>query len=194
LCVHRTLAAAIFDKKTNLSDEEIRDLLNLRVSSKDMTAEQQIAAANKLIRRLKDTLSDFAKAKNDFMSQAMIAERNIKNGWANALEIAQLHAEEKTYFKRKLKQMEADNIFWKDNAKDTMRELSIPEDKLQNQQTEIDEVCHYKTRIRSLESQLSLCESQLSLCEAQLARAVADSEVSASVSSMLINTVLSCQS
>jgi len=123
-----------------------------------MTAEQQMAAANKLIKRLKDTLSDLAKGKNDFVSQATIAERNARNGWSNTLEIAQLLDEERTYFKRKLKQMETDNNIWKDNAKDTMRELSIAEDKLQNQQSEMDSL---KKRLQ--ESEAAATQAKIAL-------------------------------
>ena len=160
LLIQRNLVVAIFDKKKNLAEDEIRNLLNLRVSSKDMTPDQQMAAANKLIKRLKDTLSDLAKGKNDFVAQAIIAEKNARNGygWSNTLEIAQLLDEERTNFKRKLKQMETDNSIWKDNAKDTMRELSIAEDKMQSQQDEIDSL-----RKRLQESDAAATQAKIAL-------------------------------
>ena len=44
------------------------------------------------------------------------------------------------FFKQKVKQLEVDNTIWKDNAKDTMRELSLSEDKMQNLRNEIEEL------------------------------------------------------
>jgi chromosome segregation ATPase len=123
-----------------------------------MTPEQQMNAANKLIKRLKDTLSDLARAKSDFITQATIAEKNARSGWANTLEIAQLLDEERTYFKRKLKQMETDNNIWKDNAKDSMRELSVVEDKLQSQQDEIE---HLRKKV--IEAEAATTQAKIAL-------------------------------
>lgn len=105
-----------------------------------MDLDQQVAAGNKVIKRLKDTLTALAKGKNEFMSRAIDSEKQARNGWAQALETAQLLDEDRGFFKQKVKQLEVDNTIWKDNAKDTMRELSLSEDKMQNLRNEIEEL------------------------------------------------------
>ena len=114
--------------------------MRVRVSSKQMDLEQQVAAGNKVIKRLKDTLTSLTKGKNEFLSRAIDAEKSARAGWAQALETAQLLDEDRGFFKQKVKQLEVDNTIWKDNAKDTMRELSLSEDKMQNLKREIEEL------------------------------------------------------
>lgn len=114
--------------------------MRVRVSSKQMELDQQVAAGNKVIKRLKDTLTAVTKGKNEFVIRAVDAEKAAKNGWAQALETAQLLDEDRGFFKQKVKQLEVDNTIWKDNAKDTMRELSLSEDKMQNLRNEIEEL------------------------------------------------------
>merc|ERR1711937_487927 len=94
----------------------------------------------KVIKRLKDTLTALTKGKNEFVHRAVDAEKAARNGWAQALETAQLLDEDRGFFKQKVKQLEVDNTIWKDNAKDTMRELSLSEDKMQNLRNEIEEL------------------------------------------------------
>ena len=105
-----------------------------------MELDQQVAAGNKVIKRLKDTLTAVTKGKNEFVIRAVDAEKGAKNGWAQALETAQLLDEDRGFFKQKVKQLEVDNTIWKDNAKDTMRELSLSEDKMQNLRNEIEDL------------------------------------------------------
>ena len=105
-----------------------------------MEPEQQIAAANKVIKRLKDTLTDLLRAKNEFTIKATAVEKNARTGWSNALDTMQILDDDRYYYKKKLKQMEVDNNIWKDNAKDSMRELSTAEEKNQNLKKEIDEM------------------------------------------------------
>jgi len=114
--------------------------MRVRVSSKQMEPEQQIAAANKVIKRLKDTLTDLLRAKNEFTIKATAVEKNARTGWSNALDTMQILDDDRYYYKKKLKQMEVDNNIWKDNAKDSMRELSTAEEKNQNLKKEIDEM------------------------------------------------------
>jgi predicted nucleic acid-binding Zn-ribbon protein len=140
--IHRNIAAEIFAAGTGISDDEIRKIMRVRVSSKQMEPEQQIAAANKVIKRLKDTLTALTKGKNEYVHRAIDAEKSARNGWASALETAQLLDEDRGFFKQKVKQLEVDNTIWKDNAKDTMRELSLSEDKMQNLRNEIDDLKH----------------------------------------------------
>lgn len=138
----QNIAAEIFSPGTGISDDEIRKIMRVRVSSKQMEHEQQIAAANKVIKRLKDTLTALTKGKNEYVHRAIEAEKSARNGWASALETAQLLDEDRGFFKQKVKQLEVDNTIWKDNAKDTMRELSLSEDKMQNLRNEIDDLKH----------------------------------------------------
>lgn len=138
----QNIAAEIFSPGTGISDDEIRKIMRVRVSSKQMEPEQQIAAANKVIKRLKDTLTALTKGKNEYVHRAVDAEKSARNGWASALETAQLLDEDRGFFKQKVKQLEVDNTIWKDNAKDTMRELSLSEDKMQNLRNEIDDLKH----------------------------------------------------
>jgi len=114
--------------------------MRVLVSSKQMDLDQQVAAGNKVIKRLKDTLTALTKGKNEFVHSAVDSEKSARNGWAQALETAQLLDEDRGFFKQKVKQLEVDNTIWKDNAKDTMRELSLSEDKMQNLRNEIEEL------------------------------------------------------
>uniref|UniRef100_A0A7S3Q460 Kinesin motor domain-containing protein n=1 Tax=Chaetoceros debilis TaxID=122233 RepID=A0A7S3Q460_9STRA len=134
------IAADIFSPGTGISDDEIRKIMRVRVSSKQMELEQQVAAGNKVIKRLKDTLTALTKGKNEYIHRSIDAEKNSRNGWAQALETAQLLDEDRGFFKQKVKQLEVDNTIWKDNAKDTMRELSLSEDKMQNLRNEIEDL------------------------------------------------------
>jgi kinesin family protein C1 len=134
------IATDIFAPGTGISDDEIRKIMRVRVSSKQMELEQQVAAGNKVIKRLKDTLTALTKGKNEYIHRAIDAEKQARNGWAQALETAQLLDEDRGFFKQKVKQLEVDNTIWKDNAKDTMRELSLSEDKMQNLRNEIEEL------------------------------------------------------
>jgi len=134
------LAEDIFSPGTGIADEEVRKIMRVRVSSKQMDLDQQVAAGNKVIKRLKDTLTALTKGKNEFVHSAVDAEKSARNGWAQALETAQLLDEDRGFFKQKVKQLEVDNTIWKDNAKDTMRELSLSEDKMQNLRNEIEEL------------------------------------------------------
>ena len=136
----RNIAADIFSPGTGISDDEIRKIMRVRVSSKQMELEQQVAAGNKVIKRLKDTLTALTKGKNEYIHRSIDAEKNSRNGWAQALETAQLLDEDRGFFKQKVKQLEVDNTIWKDNAKDTMRELSLSEDKMQNLRNEIEDL------------------------------------------------------
>jgi len=134
------LSQDIFSPGTGISDDEVRKIMRVRVSSKQMDLDQQVAAGNKVIKRLKDTLTALTKGKNEFVHRAVDAEKAARNGWAQALETAQLLDEDRGFFKQKVKQLEVDNTIWKDNAKDTMRELSLSEDKMQNLRNEIEEL------------------------------------------------------
>jgi len=134
------LSQDIFAPGTGISDDEVRKIMRVRVSSKQMDLDQQVAAGNKVIKRLKDTLTALTKGKNEFVHRSIDAEKSARNGWAQALETAQLLDEDRGFFKQKVKQLEVDNTIWKDNAKDTMRELSLSEDKMQNLRNEIEEL------------------------------------------------------
>jgi len=136
----QNIAADIFAPGTGISDDEIRKIMRVRVSSKQMELEQQVAAGNKVIKRLKDTLTALTKGKNEYIHRAIDAEKSCRGGWASALETAQLLDEDRGFFKQKVKQLEVDNTIWKDNAKDTMRELSLSEDKMQNLRNEIEDL------------------------------------------------------
>ena len=137
---YRNIASDIFSPGTGISDDEIRKIMRVRVSSKQMEIEQQVAAGNKVIKRLKDTLTALTKGKNEYIHRAIDAEKSCRGGWASALETAQLLDEDRGFFKQKVKQLEVDNTIWKDNAKDTMRELSLSEDKMQNLRNEIEDL------------------------------------------------------
>lgn len=134
------IASDIFSPGTGISDDEIRKIMRVRVSSKQMELDQQVAAGNKVIKRLKDTLTAITKGKNEFLHRSISAEKSARAGWGQALETAQLLDEDRGFFKQKVKQLEVDNTIWKDNAKDTMRELSLSEDKMQNLRNEIEEL------------------------------------------------------
>jgi len=123
-----------------------------------MEPEQQIAAANKVIKRLKDTLTDLLRAKNEFIMKATGVEKNARAGWANALETMQILDDDRYYYKKKLRQMEVDNNIWKDNAKDSMRELSTAEDKNQNLKKEIEEM-----RKKVYECEASVTQAKIAL-------------------------------
>lgn len=138
----RNIAADIFAPGTGISDDEIRKIMRVRVSSKQMELEQQVAAGNKVIKRLKDTLTALTKGKNEYVHRSIDAEKAVRASWASGLETAQLLDEDRGFFKQKVKQLEVDNTIWKDNAKDTMRELSLSEDKMQNLRNEIEDLKH----------------------------------------------------
>jgi len=104
-------------QRTGIADEEVRKIMRVRVSSKQMDLDQQLAAANKVITRLKDTLTALAKGKNDFVHSAVESEQSARNGLAQALETAQLLDEDRGFFKQKVKQLEVDNIIWKENLR-----------------------------------------------------------------------------
>jgi chromosome segregation ATPase len=177
LAPYREIVKTTFSPSSGVSDEDIRRIMRVRVSSKQMEPEQQIAAANKVIKRLKETLTDLLRSKNEFIIKATVVEKNARNGWANALDTMQILDDDRYYYKKKLKQMEVDNNIWKDNAKDSMRELSSAEDKNQSLKKEIDEmrkkVQDYeatvtqtrialeveKTRVQELEKQYSRQEA-----------------------------------
>lgn len=146
----QNIAADIFAPGTGISDDEIRKIMRVRVSSKQMELEQQVAAGNKVIKRLKDTLTALTKGKNEYVHRAIDAEKACRGYWASALETAQLLDEDRGFFKQKVKQLEVDNTIWKDNAKDTMRELSLSEDKMQNLRNEIEDL---KQKVAEAENQ-----------------------------------------
>lgn len=132
--------------------------MRVRVSSKQMEPEQQIAAANKVIKRLKDTLTDLLRAKNEFIMKATTVEKNARTGWASALDTMQMLDDDRYYYKKKLKQMEVDNNIWKDNAKDSMRELSSAEDKNQSLKKDIEEM-----RKKVYEYEASMTQARIAL-------------------------------
>jgi kinesin family protein C1 len=143
------IAADIFTPGSGIHDDEVKKIMRVRVSSKQMDLDQQVAASNKVIKRLKDTLSALSIGKSEFITRAVQSEKQARAGWAQALETAQLLDEDRGFFKQKVKQLEVDNTIWKDNAKDTMRELSLSEDKMQNLRNEIEEL---KDRLQDAES------------------------------------------
>lgn len=119
------IAFEIFSPITGISDDEIRKLMRVRVSSKQMEHEQ-VAASNKVINRLKETLSAVTKGKNEILDRAILVEESVRSGWAQALQ--------------RVKHLEAENKIWKDNAKDSMRKLGLSEDKIENQRNDILEL------------------------------------------------------
>jgi len=139
-CETESLAMNIFASGTGISDDEIRKIMRVRVSSRQMDVEQQVAAGNKVIKRLKDTLTALTKGKNEFVTRSIDSEKAARGGWAQALETAQILDEDRAYLKQKVKQLEVDNTIWKDNAKDTMRELSLAEDKIHILRKDIEEL------------------------------------------------------
>jgi len=95
------LADDIFAAGTGIADEEVRKIMRVRVSSKQMDLDQQVAAGNKVIKRLKDTLTALTKGKNEFVHSAVESEKSARNGWAQALETAQLLDEDRGFFQAK---------------------------------------------------------------------------------------------
>jgi len=69
-----------FASGTGLSDDEIRKIMRVRVSSKQMDLDQQVAAGNKVIRRLKDTSTTLMIAKNEYVNHAVEREKLLTNG------------------------------------------------------------------------------------------------------------------
>lgn len=115
--------------------------MRVRVSSKQMGLDQQVVAGNKVIKRLKDTLTAMTKGKNEFLNRAIKAERSTKASLAQASEKVQCLGE-------KVTQLEAENITWKDEAEGAMRELRLSDDRVQNLRDEIGEL---KEKLRKAE-------------------------------------------
>ena len=78
------------------------------------------------------------QAKNELVSGAIDAEKSARSGWSRALQSARDIDEDRAVVKNKVKQLEADRTIWKDNAKDSMRELSVAEEKVQALKDEIE--------------------------------------------------------
>lgn len=110
---HRFIASDIFSLGTGISDDEIRRIMRVRVSTKTMDPEHRITAGEKVIKRLKEALAAVTKGKNEYVKRSVQAEKACIDRWASALEIAQMLDEDRAYFKAKVKQVEVDNIIWK---------------------------------------------------------------------------------
>ena len=106
-----------------------------------MTLDQQVAAGEKVIKRLKHTLTAMTKAKNEFVNRAIFAERSMKADLTRASEVIQCLEE-------KLTHLDAENIIWKDEAEGTTRELCLSDDRAQNLRTENREL---KEKLRKAE-------------------------------------------
>ena len=109
----RYIASDIFSLGTGISDDEIRKIMRVRVSTKTMDAEHRITAGEKVIKRLKEALAAVTKGKNEFVKRSVNAEKACIDRWASALDIAANLDEDRAYYKAKVKQVEVDNIIWK---------------------------------------------------------------------------------
>ena len=72
----KKISDEIFSPGSGISDDEIRKLMRLRISSKDMEPNQQVAAGNKVIKRIKETSKAMIKGKNEFKIRAIAAEKS----------------------------------------------------------------------------------------------------------------------
>jgi len=75
----------VFGKDTKISPEAIRKLLRIRVSpTKTMTSEQRLAAGNKVINRLKTSLAELSKGKDEFVQNAIQTEKSLRQDFEKA--------------------------------------------------------------------------------------------------------------
>ena len=138
----RSVAADIFAEGSGISDHEIRKMMKIRISSSlPLELEEKVIAGNKVITKLRETLSEVTRGKNDFVRCAISSEKLARAGWIHALEHNQVLNE-------KLKQLEQDDIILKDKAKDTILELSLSQDRVENLRDEVKEL---KCKLREAE-------------------------------------------
>jgi kinesin family protein C1 len=122
----KALNDQLFAVGRGLSDNELRRLIENK-----MPVAMSMQQSEAIITKLKDTLSDVLKAKNALLSGAVDAEKKAREGWGRSLKSAAAIDEDRAAVKSKVKQLEADRTIWKDNAKDSMRELGVAEEKVQ---------------------------------------------------------------
>ena len=129
----RKLAEELFGSGSGISNNDLRRLI-------DSKTPQNISPylAEETITNLKNALASVMQAKNELVSGAIDAEKSARSGWSKALQSARDIDEDRAVVKNKVRQLEADRTIWKDNAKDSMRELSVAEEKVQALKDEIE--------------------------------------------------------
>jgi hypothetical protein len=114
----KKLGDEIFAPGTGISDDEIRKVMRLKISSKKMGLDQQVAAGNKIIKRLTDTSTATMIGKNKFVIRAIAAEKSYRIG--------------KTKVRRATRTSSFVNV--DDVMMGSMREFSLTEKEIQNLQ------------------------------------------------------------
>ena len=97
-------------------------------------------ALEETIANLKNTLAAVLDAKKQLVSGAIDAEKTARVGWFRALQSARDIDADRDAIKSKAQQLEADRQIWKDTSKDSMRELSVAEEKIQALQDELEPI------------------------------------------------------
>ena len=134
LLLYRKLAEELFGSGTGISDNDLRRLIDAKVTSNGATYQ----ALEETITNLKNTLSAVLDAKKQLVSGAIDAEKTARVGWSRALQSARDIDADRDTIKSKVKQLEADRQIWKDTSKDSMRELGVAEEKIEALKDELE--------------------------------------------------------
>ena len=122
LLLNRKLAEELFGSGTGISDNDLRRLIDAKVTSNGATYQ----ALEETITNLKNTLSAVLDAKKQLVSGAIDAEKTARVGWSRALQSARDIDADRDTIKSKVKQLEADRQIWKDTSKDVNMNSIIP--------------------------------------------------------------------
>jgi len=109
-------------------------LIDAKMTSKGTTYQD----LEETIANLKNTLSAVLDAKKQLVSAAIEAEKQARVGWSRALQSARDIDADRDTVKSKVKQLEADRQIWKDTSKDSMRDLGVAEEKIQELKDELE--------------------------------------------------------
>jgi len=144
----RALDDRIFKTGSGVSDDEIRKVLNSKLSScKQWEYKKKLDDAIKSIKNLKDTLNSLMRGKNDLVIGAIEAEKTARSSWARALQRVQEMDNERNLLKKYIRQCEVDTVTLKDNFKDTKRELQQKDEKLEIVEKELSELTEKLAKI-----------------------------------------------
>jgi len=125
------LSDALFPSGSGISDEEVRKVLNKKISSaKQWELKKKLADADLAVQRLKDILNSLVRAKSRLTMGAAEVEKNAKIGWKKSLQKLYYLDEERQILKKDLKELEEENVGLNDHLKDTKRTIQHSEHKV----------------------------------------------------------------
>jgi chromosome segregation ATPase len=129
--IFSNLSDALFPSGSGIADEEVRKVLNKKISSaKQWELKKKLADADLAVQRLKDILNSLVRAKSRLTMGAAEVEKNAKIGWKKSLQKLYYLDEERQILKKDLKELEEENVGLNDHLKDAKRTIQHSEHKV----------------------------------------------------------------